>query len=83
MTPYMAPEVLIGTMTDVDLHRVLAFDVAPTGGPGDHVRVELSDGTGHGARLILTVTGTDPLQRNEAAEMWGTGAVGIDRKSVV
>ncbi len=34
LTPYMAPEVVIGTMTEVDLHRVLAFDVAPTGGPG-------------------------------------------------
>ena len=51
LTPYMAPEVVIGTMTEVELHRVLAFDVAPTGGPGDHVRVELADGTGHGARI--------------------------------
>ena len=56
----MAPDVVIGTMTEVELHRVLAFDVAPTGGPGDHVRVELADGTGHGARITLTVTGTDP-----------------------
>ena len=60
LTPYMAPDVVIGTMTEVDPHRVLAFDVAPTGGPGEHIRVELADGTGHGARIKLTVTGTDP-----------------------
>ena len=47
-----------------------------TGGPGDHVRVELADGTGHGARITLTVTGTDPAERDAAAEQWGTGAVG-------
>ena len=72
----MAPDVVIGTMTEVDIHRLLAFDVAPTGGPGEHVRVELTDGTGHGARIILTVTGTDPGERDAAVEMWGTGAVG-------
>ena len=76
LTPYMAPEVVIGTMTDVELHRVLAFDVTPTGGPGEHVRVELADGTGHGTRVTLTVTGTDPAERDAAAEMWGTAAVG-------
>jgi len=76
LTPYMAPEVVIGTMTDVELHRLLAFDVAPTGGPGEHVRLELADGTGHGVRVILTVTGRDPDERAPAAEIWGTGAVG-------
>ncbi len=60
LTPYMAPEVVRGTVTELERHRVLAFDVAPTGGPGDHVRVELGPGTGHGARLTLTVSGTDP-----------------------
>jgi hypothetical protein len=76
ITPYMAPEVVIGTMTEVELHRVLAFDVAPTGGPGERIRVELADGTGHGARITLTVTGTAPGERDAAAEMWGTGAMG-------
>ncbi len=76
LTPYMAPDVVIGTMTEVDAPRVLAFDVAPTGGPGDHVRVELSEGTGHGARVVLTVTGTDPAERDAAVDQWGTGAVG-------
>ena len=76
LTPYMAPDVEIGTMTEVEPHRVLAFDVAPDGGPGDHVRVELADGTGHGARITLTVTGTNADERDAAAEMWGTSAVG-------
>ncbi len=76
LTPYMNPEVVVGTMTEVALHRVLAFDTSPEGGPGDHVRVEFADGTGHGARVILTVTGTDPAQRDAAAEMWGGRAIG-------
>lgn len=76
LTPYMAPEVVIGTVTEVELHRVLAFDVAPTGGPGEQVRVELGEGTGHGVRITLTVTGTDTGERDAAAEMWGAGAVG-------
>jgi len=76
LTPYMAPEFVIGTMTEVDAPRILAFDVSPTGGPGDRVRVELSDGTGHGARLVLTVSGTDPTERDAARDQWGTGAVG-------
>jgi uncharacterized protein YndB with AHSA1/START domain len=76
LTPYMAPDVVIGTMTEVDLHRVLAFDVAPTGGPGEHLRLELADGTGHGVKITLTITGTDPAERDAAAEMWVTGAIG-------
>lgn len=76
LTPYMAPEIAIGTMTEVDAPRTLAFDVAPTGGPGDHVRVELSGGTGHGARLVLTVSGRDPADRDAAIDQWGIGAVG-------
>lgn len=76
LTPYMAPDVVVGTMTEVDLHRVLAFDTSATGGPGDHVRVELGEGTGHGTRVVLTVTGSDPAERDAAAELWGTGAIG-------
>jgi uncharacterized protein YndB with AHSA1/START domain len=76
LTPYMAPDMVIGTMTEVELHRVLAFDVTADGGPGDHVRVELNDGTGHGTRVVLTVTGTDSDDRDEAAAVWATGAIG-------
>jgi uncharacterized protein YndB with AHSA1/START domain len=76
LTPYMAPDVVVGTMTEVDLHRAFAFDVAPTGGPGEHLRLEFADGTGHGVRVVLTVTGTDPGERDAAAQMWGTAAIG-------
>lgn len=75
LTPYMAPDLVIGTMTAVDEPRVLAFDVTPTGGPGDHVRVEFTPGTGHGARLVLTVTGSDRAERDAAMDQWGRGAV--------
>jgi hypothetical protein len=27
-------------------------------------------------RIVLTVTGVDPDERDAAAEMWGTGAIG-------
>lgn len=76
LTPYMAPEVVVGTVTEMELHRVLGWDVTPIGGPGEHVRLELRDGTGHGVRVILTVSGTDIGERDAAVEMWGTGAVG-------
>jgi uncharacterized protein YndB with AHSA1/START domain len=76
LTPYMAPDMVIGTMTEVDLHRVFAFDVAPSGGPGEQLRLEFADGTGHGVRVILTVTGTDPGERDAATQMWGSSAIG-------
>jgi uncharacterized protein YndB with AHSA1/START domain len=76
LTPYLAPDLVIGTMTEVDEPRLMAFDVAPTGGPGEHLRVELNEGTGHGARLVLTVTGSDPVERDAAIDQWGSGAVG-------
>jgi hypothetical protein len=76
LTPYMAPDTVIGTMTEVDMHRVFAFDVAPTGGPGEHLRLEFADGTGHGVKVTLTVTGTDPAERDAAAQMWAGGAIG-------
>jgi len=76
LTPYMAPDMVIGTMTEVDPHRVFAFDVAPTGGPGEHLRLEFADGTGHGVKVTLTVIGTDPAEREAAAQMWASGAIG-------
>ncbi|MGD9986527.1 SRPBCC family protein [Pseudonocardia sp.] len=75
--PFRAPaaqEVALGTVVEADRPRVLALDVAPTE-PGDTVRLELGDGTGHGARLVLTVTGTDAGERDAAVDQWGGGAV--------
>lgn len=76
LTPYHAPDLVIGTMTASEEPHLLAFDVSATGGPGDHVRVELGEGTGHGARVVLTVTGADPAELDAAVEQWGGGAVG-------
>lgn len=76
LTPYMAPDLVVGIMTEVDPHSAFAFDVTDAGGPGDHVRVELSDGTGHGARVVLTVTGTAAAERDAAIENWVSRAIG-------
>lgn len=76
LTPYMAPDMVIGTMTEVVLHRAFGFDVVPTGGPGDHLRLEFAAGTGHGVKVTLTVTGSDPAERDAAAQMWASGAIG-------
>ncbi len=43
---------------------------------GEHITVEFADGTGHGARFILTITGKGAADRDEAIGIWGTGAVG-------
>lgn len=69
-----AQELVLGTVTEADRPRVLAFDAAPAE-PGDTVRLELGDGTGHGARLVLTVTGADAAERDAAVDQWGVGAV--------
>ena len=74
LSPYAAPDLVLGTVTALTEHRLLAFDTA-SGEPGDHVRVELTEGTGHGARLIVTVTGTESTERDPAVEQWGVGAV--------
>jgi uncharacterized protein YndB with AHSA1/START domain len=69
-----APEVVLGTVTEVEAPRLIAFDTG-AGEPGDKVRFELLEGTGHGARMLLTVRGTDPAERDAALEQWGLGAV--------
>ena len=69
-----APEVVLGTVTEVEAPRVLAVDTG-AGEPGDHVRFELVEGTGHGARMVLTVRGADPAEKDAALEQWGLGAV--------
>jgi hypothetical protein len=69
-----APEVVLGTVTHVEAPRLLAFDTGP-GEPGDRVRFELVEGTGHGARMVLTVTGSDPAQQDAALQQWRAGAV--------
>ncbi|WP_052344898.1 hypothetical protein [Thermocrispum municipale] len=66
----VAPEVMFGTVAEVEPPRALALTTAP-GRPGDAVRLTLGEGTGHGARLMLEVSGTDPDERDDAVPAWG------------
>lgn len=76
MTPGGAPEVVLGQVTEADEPHRLTLELAPDV-PGDQLTMELGAGTGHGARLTLTVTGSEPGQRNSAEEEWGAaGALG-------
>ena len=72
--PYAAPEVLLGVATSVDAPNEFAFDVAE-GAPGDTGRLRFGQGTGHGARLLLDVSGTARNELEPAIEVWGRGAV--------
>lgn len=71
---YNAPEVVLGTATEVDAPDAFAFDVAE-GAPGDAVRLRLGPGTGHGARLLLDVSGTAREELRPAIDVWGHGVV--------
>lgn len=68
------PEVLLGTVTEVDEPNLFAFAVAEEE-PGDELRLRFGEGTGHGARLILEVSGGDPTELDAAIEQWGEGAI--------
>ncbi|WP_147918623.1 SRPBCC family protein [Ruania zhangjianzhongii] len=75
MTPAQAPEVVLGYVTHAEEPHRLALDLAPDV-PGDHLTLEFGEGTGHGARVALTVTGADSGQRSPAEGEWGAGAIG-------
>lgn len=72
--PSGAPQVLLGTVTAVDPPHLFTFATAE-GVPGDRVELRLVAGTGHGARLVLDVHGTDEAELTPAIEEWGAGAV--------
>ena len=72
----MAPDVVIGTVTDVEARRVLAVDLAPTGGPGEHLRLELRDEDRPRRPARSTITGTAPEDRDSAVEVWVRGPSG-------
>ncbi|TDE92752.1 SRPBCC family protein [Occultella glacieicola] len=78
-----APEASLGLVTAMEPARLLALEVGP-GEPGEALTLELTDGTGHGARLHLTVNGTDDAEVAAAVEQWGLGAVeSIAREALV
>ncbi|WP_422116095.1 SRPBCC family protein [Brachybacterium sp. UNK5269] len=70
------PELLLGHLTAVEAPTLLVFDAAPEQ-PGDEVRVELTEGTGHGVRLVLTVRGAEPGEQAPAVQQWGIRAVDL------
>ncbi|WP_432253256.1 SRPBCC family protein [Streptomyces sp. HNM1019] len=61
-----------GPITDARPPRVLSYDWERDGRPAGTVRWELTRGTGHGARLILTQTGPagSDTERAEAQKAW-------------
>lgn len=69
-----APEVLLGTVTEADEPNTFALAVAKEE-PGDELRLRLGEGTGHGARLFLEVSGSDPNELDAAVQQWGEGAI--------
>ncbi|WP_433041842.1 SRPBCC family protein [Dactylosporangium sp. CS-033363] len=72
--PFAAPDQLLGTVVEVDAPKKFLFDTAE-GEPGTRVQLRLGEGTGHGARLILDVDGTDEAELDPAIEQWGGGAI--------
>lgn len=72
--PYAAPTVVLGIVTELDPLDSFAFKTAPDE-PGDEVRLHFGTGTGHGARLILEVSGTTAAELAPAVDQWGRGAV--------
>lgn len=61
-----------GRVTELEPAEVLAYTWPAEGTPAGEVRWELGEGTGHGARLVLTVTG--PPDRSAARTTAQTGA---------
>lgn len=74
LRPYAAPDVVLGTVTQVDPPHVLALSLEPDV-PGDRLELRLTAGTGHGARLVLNVYGADHAELEPAIDEWGEGAV--------
>jgi uncharacterized protein YndB with AHSA1/START domain len=72
--PYGAPDTVLGTARVVDEPREFALDLAEDVA-GDTLVVRLGNGTGHGARIYLEVTGQDE-DLDAALELWGEGALG-------
>ncbi|MEU7869932.1 SRPBCC family protein [Dactylosporangium sp. NPDC049140] len=72
--PFAAPGEVLGTVVAADTAKTFVFDTA-AGEPGTQVRLHLGPGTGHGARLVLEVDGTDESEIGPAIDQWGGGAI--------
>ncbi|MFH5211353.1 SRPBCC domain-containing protein [Antrihabitans sp. NCIMB 15449] len=71
---FAAPDVVLGTVTEIDPPRSFSFSTG-VDEPGEDVQLTLGEGTGHGARLVLEVAGTDPADIDAAIDQWGGGAL--------
>ncbi|MDI3331029.1 MAG: SRPBCC domain-containing protein [Micrococcus sp.] len=69
-----APDTVLGTARVVDEPREFVLDIAEDVA-GNTLGLRLGDGTGHGARLYLEVTGREE-DLDAALELWGEGALG-------
>jgi uncharacterized protein YndB with AHSA1/START domain len=58
-----------GTVTEVEAPTVLEYEWHSAGRPAGRVRWELRNGTGHGARLVLSQTGPDELTDKRATAL--------------
>lgn len=69
---FTAGAVPAGTVTRVDAPRVLEYDWWSGNRPAGRIRWELSAGTGHGARLVVTQTGSPDVsvQRSVGLTAW-------------
>jgi uncharacterized protein YndB with AHSA1/START domain len=72
--PYGAPDTVLGTARVVDEPREFVLDLAQDVA-GDRLGFRLGDGTGHGARIYLEVTGQGG-DLDAALDLWGDGALG-------
>lgn len=72
LTPWAAPDHVLGTVTEVVPGEVLAWDCSAAE-PGATVRFHFVEGTGHGGRLVVTLTGADPAERDAARAQWRQG----------
>lgn len=71
-TPWAVPTHVLATVTEVVPGELLAW-ANSADEPGDTVRIELVEGTGHGARLLVTITGSIPGDRDAARDQWHEG----------
>lgn len=72
--PSGAPGTVLGTARVVQEPRRFVLGIAADVA-GETLGFRLGDGTGHGARIYLEVTGRDE-DLDEALELWGEGALG-------
>lgn len=67
---FTVQEFAAGPAVLVSRDAAVEYEWLTGGEPAGRVRFELSEGTGHGARLVLVQTGTDAAARDTALRCW-------------